>query len=416
MECRNGREAKRQLICIAGKNDIAVSVLDYLLKKKKTDDTYELCITCNKTESGKNSWQRSLRYFAKQKGVKELEISDLYNVENLLFISTEYDRLIKPDRFMSKRLFNLHFSLLPAYKGMFTSAMVLLKGEKYTGVTFHRIDAGIDTGEIIAQRRIELSDEDTCRDVYLKLIKWGTSLLIENLDVVINRQEISAPQKTDGSSYYSNNVINYNNVEIDLNQTADNIKNQIRAFNFREYQLPVVYDRKICGIRITDIRSKRKPGEKIFETENGFLINTIDYDIFLYFDKLDELLEACRNDDVQTVSSLLCTPGLINAAEVVNGWTPLMVSTYNNSKECVRYLIAAGADIKAKNHNGTNMLMYAKDVFINYKDDYLYRLFLKLGLSPDVKDYEGKTTYDYCMKIPNLVNTMKDIYNEEVLH
>lgn len=47
---------------------------------------------------------------------------------------------------------------------MYTSAMVLLNGEEYTGVTFHRIDKGIDTGEIIAQQKIKIDYEDNCRD------------------------------------------------------------------------------------------------------------------------------------------------------------------------------------------------------------------------------------------------------------
>ena len=58
--------------------------------------------------------------------------------------------IIKTKNFKSNKLFNLHFSLLPSYKGMHTSAFPILNGEKYSGVTIHKIDNGIDTGDIIA--------------------------------------------------------------------------------------------------------------------------------------------------------------------------------------------------------------------------------------------------------------------------
>ena len=68
-----------------------------------------------------------------------------------MFISLEYHRLIDPLKFVTSKLYNPHFSLLPAYKGMYTSALPLLNDEKDAGVTLHHIDSGIDTGDIIDQ-------------------------------------------------------------------------------------------------------------------------------------------------------------------------------------------------------------------------------------------------------------------------
>ena len=112
------------LVCIAGKNNIGVEVLEYLYEH--CHDRYDLCVVCNKTETGENGWQRSLRLRAGQLGIRECALADLYEVEDLMFLSTEFDRLIKTGLFRTQRLYNIHFSLLPAYKGMYTSAEPIL--------------------------------------------------------------------------------------------------------------------------------------------------------------------------------------------------------------------------------------------------------------------------------------------------
>ena len=51
----------------------------------------------------------------------------------------------------------IFISLLPKYRGVFTSTNVILNNEKTTGVTFHKIDKGIDTGDIIGQKSFKLN-------------------------------------------------------------------------------------------------------------------------------------------------------------------------------------------------------------------------------------------------------------------
>ena len=140
-------------ICIAGKNNIACNILEYLIFQKNMKKE-QLFVCCNKNDNGKNTWQRSLRYTAKLLGIKEVCLDDLYDIQDLVFLSLEFDKIIKPTLFTSRKLFNIHFSLLPSYKGMYTAALPILNNEKHTGVTFHKIDNGIDTGPIIAQKKI----------------------------------------------------------------------------------------------------------------------------------------------------------------------------------------------------------------------------------------------------------------------
>ena len=61
----------------------------------------------------------------------------------------------------SRRIINIHPSLLPKYRGANAAAQVLAAGDKMTGCTVHYVDAGVDTGEIIAQREVPVEPGDT---------------------------------------------------------------------------------------------------------------------------------------------------------------------------------------------------------------------------------------------------------------
>lgn len=62
-------------------------------------------------------------------GVKEISLEDAYD-NATYFISLEFDRLVKPELFKKGKPYNIHFSILPKYKGMYTSIWPILNGEK----------------------------------------------------------------------------------------------------------------------------------------------------------------------------------------------------------------------------------------------------------------------------------------------
>lgn len=380
-------------VCIAGKNNIAVDILEYLIINCRK--RYELGVVCNKNENGINGWQKSLRYFAKKYDIREYSLEELYEKRDLIFISLEFERIVNPKLFLrDARLYNIHFSLLPQYKGMYTSAIPILNGEQYVGVTFHKIDSGIDTGEIICQKKFELSSKWTCRELYLQYIKYGTKLVLDCIENVLQDKISCVPQSSQKSTYYSKKYIDYSNLVIDLNQTADGINRQLRAFTFREYQMPEVYGEKIICSQITDIRSKQKPGTIISRNSSAMMVATIDYNILLFLDRFNDLMDACKRGDLTTVKEICSIAKHINESDE-HGWTPLIVATYNNHIDIVEYLLLNGANIFAKNNNGTNLLMYAKEAYILYGERKLFDLFCELGLSPKETDYSGKNLEDY---------------------
>lgn len=390
-------------VCVAGKNNIAIEVTEYL---RSLNYDLEIGIVCNKNEKDYNSWQRSFRLYARNNNIKEYMLEDIYNKEDVLFLSMEFDRIIRPEKFKNARLFNIHFSLLPAYKGMYTSALPILNGEKEVGVTFHKIDSGIDTGEIISQKKFLLKDM-TSKELYLSYIKYGTELVIKNMEDILQKKEKSFPQNKCGSTYYSKKTIDYSNLQLDLNKTAEEIHRQIRAFNFRDYQMPTVNGVAYISDYITDIKSIKKPGTIISENDISIMMSTIDYNIVLYKDRFDLLMEACEKGNYDLVKDICSVKEHVNEKNN-KGWTPLIVATYNNHKDIVNYLIGIGADIYVKNNNGTNLLMYAKDVYLNFHDNALYKLYKEYGLNEYDTDYEDKDLF-YYMKEDNI--TLDELVN-----
>ena len=170
-------------ICIGGKNNIAVDVCDYVLENYPDID---LCVIPNKGDDGIDRSQRSLKKYAQEHEIPIVSLADVYPWEDLVFLSVEFDRIIKPAKFASKELFNIHFSLLPKYKGCHTAAMPILNGDEIGGVTFHLMEAGIDTGDIIDQEKVLISKDETCRSLYYKYLELGAKVVKRNLEAVIN--------------------------------------------------------------------------------------------------------------------------------------------------------------------------------------------------------------------------------------
>ncbi len=267
-------------ICIAGKNNIAIDVSKYVIEHYPQARVYGVV---NRNETGEDGWQRSyMKYIQSEPKVTLASMEQMYEIEDLVFLSTEFDRIIRPHLFKTKNLYNIHFSLLPAYKGCYPSVWPILNGEEYVGVTLHKMEAGIDTGDIIAQKKFRLSSRETSFGLYHKYIEKGTSLVTQYIDKLISNRYKSHPQPSEGSTYYSQKSIDYTNLKIDLNVTAAQLDRQIRAFYFPVFQLPNICGYEIEKSRITKEKSVEKAGRILSETDKIMKLATIDYNIVLY--------------------------------------------------------------------------------------------------------------------------------------
>lgn len=384
-------------IVIAGKNNIAVEMLDFINEEYPEHKVFGVI---NSNDNGFDSFQRSFYKRCRELLIPVVPLEDVYNLEDTIFLSLEFDRIIKPDLFCHSRLYNIHFSLLPKYKGMYTSAWPIMNGESETGVTLHKIDKGIDTGDIIDQIKFRICESETAKSLYIKYIAHGLKLAKSKLDDLLNNEVVGKPQQSIGASYYSKKSINYENIIIDFNKTAYEIARQVNALTFRDYQLPKVFESDIFGVKILEGKSNKKPGELISENEFSYTISTIDYDLCLFKDRFEELLEACREGDLKRIKKIDKVERLILEKNKV-GWSPIIVAAYNGHIDVVDYLLSKGASINDINNKGTTVLMYAKNYLEKTGDIGFVNSIIERGADIEKRDFNGCSVKDYVRKTGN---------------
>ena len=123
---------------------------------------------------------------------------------------------------------NLHASLLPKYRGAAPIQWAIANGETVTGNTTMRIDAGLDTGDILLQRELVIDPIDTSQTLAPKLAAAGAELMIETL-VALQAGEI-CPQKQDNSHATLAPILKKEDGEVDFSRNATEIFNRFRGF------------------------------------------------------------------------------------------------------------------------------------------------------------------------------------------
>ncbi|WKD59224.1 methionyl-tRNA formyltransferase [Corynebacterium caspium] len=123
---------------------------------------------------------------------------------------------------------NLHFSLLPAWRGASPVQWAIHNGDKYTGATTFRIDEGLDTGLILQTLKTEIQPTDTSDDLLSRLAYSGADLLVETLDHLAAGTATFLPQE--GQATYAPKISTAD-ARIDWTQSAQQIDQAIRAFS-----------------------------------------------------------------------------------------------------------------------------------------------------------------------------------------
>ncbi|PDH19574.1 MAG: hypothetical protein CNC05_04045 [Pelagibacterales bacterium MED-G42] len=239
---------KNKVICIAGKNQCSIDFLKFTAKKIKKRN---ILVLPNKSDKGKLTWQPSLRSYAEKNNFKITNLKSLYKIENLIFISIEFEELINLKNFKSKELFNFHFSLLPKYRGCHTNFFQLYFGEKNSGVTLHKIDNGIDTGPIISNIKFKININDNALVNYKRLMKSSSLLYKKNFVKIIKNNYKEKKQNNKRSTYFSRSSVNYDKMKhFSIKNMNLKFFHRIKAFIFPPLQLPVVNSKLVKNIRL----------------------------------------------------------------------------------------------------------------------------------------------------------------------
>jgi methionyl-tRNA formyltransferase len=144
-----------------------------------------------------------------------------------MIMSVYYRRILPPNIFNipPRGAFNIHPSFLPFYRGPVPTMWALENGEKEFGVTIHKIDQGIDTGDIAFQEKFPIFDDDTGFLLYTRAMQEGSKMLAKHFNSLLNGQ-CELKKQRGGGSYYGK----YRGKSVIIwRQPAERVRNFIRA-------------------------------------------------------------------------------------------------------------------------------------------------------------------------------------------
>ncbi|HSX39203.1 MAG TPA: methionyl-tRNA formyltransferase [Candidatus Saccharimonadales bacterium] len=224
-----------------------------ILEKLKLNFDLDLCVTKSDSKFGRKQLlkETEVKKWAKQNSIKFFEIDKLskdvaHELANALgtyqidvgvvadfsFIIPE--EVINAPKF---KLINIHFSLLPKYRGASPVQFALLNGETKTGITYYLMDKNMDTGEILSQIEYKIPQNITAGALYKEMFVEAAEKLPEVINGYVKSeitplsQDNSKATYTNSKTHPKNTFIYKEDAKIDFKQTPVQIERQIRAFN-----------------------------------------------------------------------------------------------------------------------------------------------------------------------------------------
>jgi methionyl-tRNA formyltransferase len=157
-------------------------------------------------------------------------IAELRALRPDLIIVVAYGHILPPAILDLPRFgcLNTHTSLLPEYRGAAPIQWAIANGETETGVTIMKMDAGLDTGGILAQRRTPIRPADNSVTLHDRLARLGAELLAQTIPDYVAGKIQPMPQPAEGTNHAPK--IKKEDGRIDWNQPAQTILNRLRAF------------------------------------------------------------------------------------------------------------------------------------------------------------------------------------------
>ncbi len=160
-----------------------------------------------------------------------LEVShdpdDVLGVDADLGVVVAFGRIIKPHLLDAVPMVNLHFSLLPRWRGAAPVERAILAGDTETGGGVMRVEEGLDTGGLYAEERVAISDHATADELRVELVEVGSRLLIDVLASPV-AEWIDAARPQAGEPLYASKL-DKAEFEIDWGESPVDVHRRVRV-------------------------------------------------------------------------------------------------------------------------------------------------------------------------------------------
>jgi methionyl-tRNA formyltransferase len=202
-------------------------------------------------------------------------IRELVNLNVDVAVVVAYGQLLKQEvlSISPNGWINLHFSLLPMWRGAAPVQHAILSGDEVTGATTFLLETGMDTGPIIGQLTTDINPAETAGELLERLSIEGADLMLKTIDAIAKGEAGLVPQATTDVSYASK--ISVSDAKIDWRHPALAISRKVRAFNPAPHAWTVLGDNKVLvnAVAFGEFEEVLEPGQ-IHVTKNQVLVGT----------------------------------------------------------------------------------------------------------------------------------------------
>ena len=165
---------------------------------------------------------------------------------------------------------NIHASVLPRWRGAAPIQRALLAGDRETGISIMRMDAGLDTGPVYLTRTIQIEPEDTTGSLHDKLAALGAQCIVHVLPALEAGDLRAIPQPAEGVTYA--HKIQKQEAVIDWSQGALQIERQVRAFNPQPGAHTTLRGQLLRVWRARALERSAVPAGRVVETTSSGLL------------------------------------------------------------------------------------------------------------------------------------------------
>lgn len=214
--------------------------------------------------------------------IKE-EYQDIIDLNPDIIITCAYGQIV-PEVILNAPKYgyiNVHASLLPKLRGGAPIHKAIINGYKKTGITIMYMDKGMDTGDMISKKEVDITDFDTAETLHDKLQKASVPLLMETLPSIINGTNKREKQNNDEATYAYN--VSREDEHVNFNDTSLNVYNKIRGLNSWPGAYATLDDKniKLWVSKISDNVYDKKPGTIVNLSKDGMEVVTKDKSILI---------------------------------------------------------------------------------------------------------------------------------------
>lgn len=174
----------------------------------------------------------AVKTFAQEKGIKVFDfekvcnhIDEIKKIEFDISVTASFGQILRDNFLELAPCINVHPSLLPKYRGATPIQSAILNGDKETGVTIMKVVRAVDAGDILAQEKIEIADDEDFSSLEKRLTKLGGEMIVKVLD---NYFGIKAKTQDEEKATFCKKITK-DDLLLDLNESAKKLVNKVRA-------------------------------------------------------------------------------------------------------------------------------------------------------------------------------------------